>query len=199
MDDRKIVELFRKRDEAAIELTAKKYGARLFGLALSVLNDRQTAEECVNDVYMKVWESIPPNDPAGYFPTYLLRVTRQISLNRLKRENASRRSAEVCELTREMEECIPFPADPFDEVEAAELKRDINEFLSTLKKDKRDVFIRRYWFFDPVSDIAKRMGFKESKVKMMLLRMREELKAHLESKGHIIYWKEAENGRIKRS
>ncbi len=75
MDDRKIVELFRKRDEAAIELTAKKYGARLFGLALSVLNDRQTAEECVNDVYMKVWESIPPNDPAGYFPTYLLRVT----------------------------------------------------------------------------------------------------------------------------
>ncbi len=185
MDDRRIVELFRKRDETAIELIAEKYGKRLFGLAFSILGNRQTAEECVNDVYLKVWENVPPNDPSAYLPAYLLRITRQIAINRLKHDSANKRSAEICELTREMEECIPSSADPAMAAEAKALADGINGFLAGLKKTKRDVFVRRYWFFDTIPEIAKRMGFTESKVKMMLKRMREELKSYLE-KNHII-------------
>ncbi len=186
MNDIRITELFLKRDETALELTQAKYGKRITSLAFSILRDRGAAEECANDAYLRAWESIPPNEPNKFLLPYLLRITRRLALNRLSAAAAQKRSAEVSELTREMEECIPSGYDLSDELEAKELKECINGFLAGLSRQKRDVFIRRYWFCDAVSEISRRMGFKESKVKTMLFRMRNELSAYLENKGYRI-------------
>lgn len=186
MDDSRIVELYLKRDETALEITEAKYGKRLLWLACSITGNRETAEECVNDTYLRAWESIPPNKPYKYLLPYLLRITRQIAINRVNMASADKRSAEITELTLEMESCLPSAADIEGELEAKELAAKINCFLSGVGKQKRDVFIRRYWFCDTVSDISKRMGFKESKVKTMLFRLRADLRAYLENEGYSI-------------
>lgn len=183
MKDTEIVELYIKRDESAVRETNEKYGRKLYKMAYSVLSDKETAEECVNDALLKAWNSIPPNEPREYLLAYLLRITRQIALNRLKASSAIKRSAEFTELTKEMEECLPSGDSVADEVEEKELKEAINRFLDGLTKEKSDVFIRRYWFFDSISEIAKRMGFTKSKVKTMLFRIREELKQYLKDLG----------------
>lgn len=183
LDDFEITELYLKRDETALKETERRYGARLYKLAFSILNDTQYAEECVNDALLKAWESIPPNDPRGYLLPYLSRIVRQIALNRAKSLSAGKRSAAFTELTREMEECLPSQEDTAGEAEANEVKRLINEFLEKLPKEKRDVFILRYWYCESVQEIAERLGIGKSKVKTTLLRTRRALKSFLESKG----------------
>lgn len=186
MDDSKIVELYLKRDETALELTQSEYGRRMLGLASNIVSDSGTAEECVNDAYLKAWNSIPPNRPFGYLAQYLLRITRQIALNRVRHQATEKRSADIVELTQEMEQCIPFEADMTEGLEAKELKAAINGFLSGLSREKRDVFVRRYWFCDSVAEVASLTGFSQSKVKTMLFRMRADLRAYLENKGYTV-------------
>jgi RNA polymerase sigma-70 factor (ECF subfamily) len=186
LEDFEIIELYLKRDETALAETELKFGARLYKLAFTILNDGQYAEECVNDALLKAWESIRPNDPRGYLLPYLLRIVRSIALNRAKMLGTKKRSAAFTELTREMEECLPSQSDTAGEAEANELSAYVNGFLSTLDKEKRDIFIMRYWFCESIPDIAGKLGCGRSKVKMSLLRIRRELKAFLENKGYII-------------
>lgn len=184
MDDEKIVELFLSRDETAIKRTAEKYGAKLFGMASSILNDPRDAEECINDVYLKAWNSIPPNEPKDRFLPYLLRVTRQQALNRIKHASFKKRSAVLIELTKEMEECIPSNGDPSDELFERELAAEISGFLSDLDPGKRDLFVERYWLFMSYSDIAKSIGSNESRVRTALYRIRKMLADRLRKKGY---------------
>lgn len=186
MEDFEILELYLKRDETALAETERKYGARLYKLAFAILNDGQYAEECVNDALLKAWESIPPSDPRGYLLPYLLRIVRSIALNRAKMLGTKKRNAAFTELTHEMEECLPSQSDTAGEAEANELSAYVNGFLSTFDKEKRDIFIMRYWFCESIPEIAGRLGCGKSKVKMSLLRTRRELKAFLENKGYII-------------
>ncbi len=182
MDDGMIVDLYLARDEAAISNTAEKYGSRLRSLAQGIVEDRQTAEECENDTYMKAWKSIPPHEPRTYLYAFLARITRHIALNRCRDEKRLKRHAEICELTAEMEQCI---AAPDDEIHTGdeELAGAINTFLAGLKEEKRNIFVRRYWYLDSISDIAKRFSLSESKVKTTLYRCRERLREYLEKEG----------------
>ena len=111
MDDERIVELYLSRDESAIKETSEKYGPRLRSLAYGIVNDAQTAEECENDTYLEAWNSIPPHDPKSYLYAFLARITRHISLNRCRDGSRLKRSAVICELSAEMEECLPAPDD----------------------------------------------------------------------------------------
>ena len=184
MDDAKVVELFLERDEAALRAVSESYGPKLLRLAGRILGDAQAAEECVNDAYLRAWNSIPPNEPRQYLFAYLARLVRQLAISRLRSDSALKRSAAVTELTSEMEECLPLGNDTANEAEARELMRLINAFLKALPDEKRAVFLRRYWYFDSVSDIAGRFGCRESRVKTMLFRTREKLKAYLEKEGY---------------
>ena len=204
MEDEEIVALYRDRDERAVARTAEKYGARLRSLASGITGDAQTAEECENDTYLEAWNTIPPQDPAGYLYAYLARIARHLALdacrrrNRFKRSarhlaldacrrrNRLKRSAHIAELTAEMEECIPAPDDTAASFEAKELGEAIGRWLRTLGEEKRTVFMRRYWYLDPVETIARRFGFGKSKVKMILLRCRRELKDYLEKEGYTV-------------
>ena len=186
MDDNAIVDLYLQRDEAAIGQTAQKYGKRLRSLACGITCDRQAAEECENDTYMRAWDAIPPHEPRDYLYAFLARITRHIALNFCRDRSRLKRSAFVCELSYEMEQCIPAPSDARCRVDDMALSDAINGFLRTLDEEKRNIFVRRYWYLDSVADISKRFAITQSKVKTTLFRCRERLREHLETEGHIL-------------
>lgn len=186
MEDHEIIALFLLRDEAAIRQTAEKYGGRLRAFAYGIVSDLQTAEECENDTYMEAWRSIPPHEPREYFYAFLARITRHISLNCCRDRSRLKRSAFICELSVELEQCIPAPDDAACRADEMELRRAINGFLGKLGEEKRNIFIRRYWYLDSVADISKRFAMSESKVKTTLFRCRKQLRAYLEQEGYII-------------
>ena len=186
MDDNEIVELYLSRNEEAINQTAQKYGSRLRNIANSILNDRETAKECENDAYLETWKLIPPHEPRDYLFAFVGKIVRHIALNECKKNNRQKRHALYCELTQEMQECIPASNDTEAELEVKYLSSLIDDFLGTCSKEQQNVFVRRYWYFDSVSQIAKAYGFLQSKVKTMLFRMRSDLKEHLEKGGYTV-------------
>lgn len=186
MNDDRIIELYLMRDEEAIKLTAEKYGSRLRSLAYGIVNNRQTAEECENDTYLKAWNAIPPHEPRGYLYAFLARITRHVSLNCCRARDQLKRRAFICELSAEMEQCIPSPDDSECLMDDAALRNAINGFLGKLKEEKKNIFIRRYWYLDSVAEISKRFDLSESKVKTTLFRCRRELRDYLEKEGYTL-------------
>lgn len=181
ISDAELVKLYLARDNTAVELTMRKYGKRLMRFASGFLADERDAEECVNDAFLKAWNSIPPQQPDDLFP-YLARLCRFTAYDIIEKKNTVKRGAQVVELTREMEECIPDTSGDED-MPSEELTAALNAFLGTLPRETRSVFVRRYWFGDSVSEIAVRFGFSESKVKTSLHRTRGKLRKYLLKKG----------------
>ena len=186
MDDSRIVDLYLSRDETALLLTKQQYGKKLRMISDNILNDLSSAEECENDTYLEAWKLIPPNEPRTYLFAFLGRIIRHLSIDRCRKSNAQKRSAVFCELTQEMQECIPESVSIDDEIDAAALSNTIDLFLSKESLEQRNVFVRRYWYFDSISEISGRYGFSQSKVKTMLHRSREKLRIILEKEGYTI-------------
>lgn len=186
MEDEKIVELYFERDETAIERTSEKYGKRLSAVSNGIVRDMETAEECENDTYLEAWNIIPPNEPKTYFYAFLARIIRNISLNCCRKKNALKRNAFVCELSAEMEECIPSPDDMDCRIDDMVFAEIINKFLSELDAEKRKIFVRRYWYMDSVTEISEKLLLSESKVKTSLFRTRKKLREFLEKEGYAL-------------
>ena len=181
MEDYKIVDLYWQRSESAVAETATKYGKMLEGISYSLLSSREDAEECVNDTYLKAWDSMPEDRPA-YLGAYLSRIVRCISIDRFRAAHRQKRG-EAASLTEELEDCIPCGMTPHEEYENRRISREINKFLSDLDEEKRRMFVRRYFYSDSVSDISHRLGVSVPKVKTTLHRVRAELREYLEKEG----------------
>ena len=179
MEDSEIIERFFARDENALAETQRKFGALCTHVAENILNDRAAAEECVNDAYLGAWNSIPPARPAS-LRAYLLKITRNIAISRLRQNLAKKRSRELEISLSELEDVLPACPPDLSPQELGEL---LNEFLAGLGRDARTVFLRKYWFFDSVADISARTGFSEAKIKTSLHRTRERLREFLTDKG----------------
>ena len=186
MKDEEIVALYIARDQQAIHETSEQYGRRLYQLSYKVVYDEGTAEECVNDTYLRVWENIPPDDPTTYFYPYLARVNRGVAVDRYRYLHAQKRDANMVVLTEEIDTCLMSHNGADEVLDKLAFGESMNRFLGTLKKDQRKVFLRRYWFMDEVTEIAKRYGFSESKVKSTLMRVRNRLREHLLQDGIIV-------------
>ncbi len=186
MEDTEIVDLFLKRDEKAINEVAQKYGSRLRALAFGILADRESAEECENDAYMEAWRLIPPNEPREYLFPFLSKIARHLAIDRCRKQNSSKRKADIVELSEEMETCIPAVGDVESNFEGKALQEKINDYLKKISVEKRVVFVRRYYYLDSVTDISKRCKVSESKVKSILFRTRNELKEYLIKEGYDI-------------
>ncbi|MBE6651361.1 MAG: RNA polymerase sigma factor [Ruminococcaceae bacterium] len=186
MDDNKIVELYLQRDESAVKLTSEKYGSRLRQLSYGIVGDKQVAEECENDTYMEAWSTIPPHEPRSYLYAFLARIIRHISLNCCRKRGRLKRRAYISELSAEMEQCIPSPDDIECRIDSLTLGKAINDFLVCIDEEKRNIFVRRYWYLDTVQEISKRFDLSESKVKTTLLRCRNKLREHLEKEGYTL-------------
>jgi RNA polymerase sigma-70 factor (ECF subfamily) len=186
MDDRGIVELYLLRDENAIKETSDKYGRRLRALAMGIVDDAMTAEECENDTYLDAWNAIPPTKPR-VFSLFLGTITRRIALDcRRKRDAQKRHSDQFTISLQELEECISHEKSIDDTISAEMLSKEISKFLKTLPEEDCNLFVRRYWHFDSIADIGKRYGLGQSKIKMTLKRTRDKLLHHLEKEGFFI-------------
>lgn len=181
IDDPKIIELYLKRDEQAIKETSVKYGKLCHNISYNILNNHEDAEECVNDTYIGVWNAIPPTRPYN-FPAFVCGIVRNLSLKRLEFVSRGKRSADMLLSLDELADILPnesYPVDVSDEF----VGKLIGNFLRTQKEDVRNVFIRKYYFFDQIGDIAKHFGFTESKVKNMLFYTRKKLRNYLIKEG----------------
>ena len=172
-----IYDLYFARDEEAIRQTEKKYGRYCFKIAYDILCNREDAGECVNDALLSAWNSIPPKRPEN-LKAYLGMLVRNASVNRRLRNNAKKRLPKSLGSLEELGEIAAF-RDVDGEVGARELARLISEYVRSLGTTERNVFIRRYWYYDSIDEICKRCGFGKSKVKMMLKRTRDSLAEYL--------------------
>ena len=181
MTDREIVELFLARDERGIREAKSRYGKPLRGIARNLGMSEQDAEELENDTYLAAWKSIPPHTPHAYLFSFLAKIMRDLSINRLKESGRQKRSAVWVELTEEMEECLAAPEE--SPLEAKQLAEAASAFLKTLTVEQRNVFLRRYWYFDSPNAIARQFGMTSGKVRSMLFRIRGKLRVYLQNEG----------------
>lgn len=183
MDDSKIIELYMDRSEQAISETARKYGRYCHYIAYNILHNDEGSEECVNDTYLRTWNSIPPKRP-NKLQTFLGKITRNLSLNKYEKQSAEKRgSGQIPLILDELTECIPADRNSETLVEDMVIKETLDRFLENLSADARKIFVRRYWYMSSVKEIAEEYGLSESKVTVTLFRTRQKLKTVLEKEG----------------
>ena len=183
MEDSQIVSLYWERKESAIAQTDKKYGKYLHTIAYNILADREDSQESVNDTYLAAWDSMPPHKPA-VLSTYLGKITRRISIDCFRKRNAQKRGSEYALSLEELGECIGQNSTE-EAVNAQALADAIGKYLETVSQEARRVFIGRYYYLDPVKEIARYCHITESKAKMLLLRTRQGLWEHLQREGFV--------------
>ena len=179
VEDTQIIALYWARSEEAITATDSKYGPYCRTIAHNILNSREDTEECVNDTWLNAWNAMPPQKP-NLLRAFLGRITRNLALDRYDYYHAQKRQTEVDALLSELHECIADRRNPYEERYVAEV---ISAFLRSQPEEKRNVFLRRYWYADSIEAIARRGHMSQSQVKSMLFRMRGALRAHLEKEG----------------
>lgn len=179
MEDGAIVNLYWARDPEAIQETGRKYGGYCRAIARNILADRRDEEECLNDTWLNAWNAMPEDRP-GLLAPYLGKITRNLALSRWRAGHAEKRGGgELPLVLEELAECVS-PGGTLQAVEAAELEEAVNRFLRTLPERECGVFLRRYWFSEPMADIARRYGMREGTVRTSLFRSREKLRRYLE-------------------
>lgn len=178
--DAQIIAKLFAREEDGLRLLAEAYESRLLAIARSILSEEEAAE-CVNDTLLAVWNNIPPNRPDFLF-AYAAAICRNAAYDRLRFEHAKKRKAEVVSLSEEMEECIPAGGVRADEI-PGEFERILADFLRGLPKEKRLMFVRRYWYGDTLEMLSKHFGCSVSRVKSILFRVRKQCKVYLEKEG----------------
>lgn len=184
MEDSAIVSLYWDRDETAITQTQRKYGQYLLKIAVNILADREDSQESVNDTYLAAWNSMPPQRPA-VLSAYLGKLTRRISIDSLRKRTSQKRGGGEYALSlEELGECADSSS-PEKDLEAKALAEIIADFLQTQSGEVRNVFIGRYYYMDPVKDIARYCHISESKVKILLYRARQGLRQRLEKEGFL--------------
>ena len=179
MDNAEIVKLFWERSEDALREVRGKYEKLCRYISMRILNNPEDADECVNETYLRAWNSIPPSKPNS-LSAFLGKIARNLSLDLYNKKRAGKRGGgEPQAVLEELSECIPSE-NSRDIVEDIALRDALNSFLETLPADTRKIFMRRYWYMSEIREIAHDYNFSESKVKMSLARTREKLRQFLE-------------------
>ncbi len=183
MEDKQILALYFARNESAIAETARKYGSYCHSISYRILQNHEDAEEIVNDTYLRAWNSIPPHKPEPLKP-YLGTVSRRLSLDVYREKHTQKQGGgQISLILEELSECIPDSDSRVDIGESLVLREVLNKFVCSLPKKAAQIFIRRYWYTQPISEIAKDYGMKENTVTVLLNRTRKKLQQALEKEG----------------
>ena len=186
MDDNRIIELYWARSEEAIQESDRKYGPYCRTIAWNILQDREDSEECVNDTWLRAWNSMPPQRP-GVLSAFLSRITRNLSLDRYKAAKAAKRGGGQLPLAlEELGDCVPSAGSVEDAVAMKELTWLLDSFLRDLPEKECCIFLRRYWYVDSTQEIARRYEMAEGSVKSTLYRTRRKLRERLEKEGVVL-------------
>ncbi len=186
MNDPELINLYWSRDESALRLTAERYEHYCMTVALNITGNREDAEECVNDTWLRAWNSIPPARPDDLC-AYLAKITRHLALDCIeKRHTAKRGYAEEPTPLDELSDILSDPETPDEHFNAAALSADIDRFLRTLPRRTADLFILRYFCGESLTTLGERYGLRENTVAALLSRTRKKLKKHLLGKGYLL-------------
>ena len=185
MEDPAIIQLYWDRNEAAITASDRKYGPVCRSLSYQILENREDAEECVNDTWHKAWLTMPPQRPSS-LRAYLTRITRNLSIDRWRAGRAKKRDSNMEVLLRELEQCVPAPISTEAVVESREITRCLEQWLLSLAREDRVLFLRRYWYGISVNDLAKELGIPSNQTAQRLFRLRNRLRRALELEGVIL-------------
>ena len=185
MEDTYIIDLFWRRDENAIQLVDKKYNSTCYSIAWKILMNREDSEECVNDTWLFTWNNIPPRRPS-VFSSFVSKITRNTAIDRYRKRNAQKRvDSHMEDIAGEVEKIgNAISSDIEDYLKKKELVKLFDFFLGKLSERDRDIFIRRYWYMDPIKKIADRHACGESKIKSILARSRKKLYGLLKEAGY---------------
>lgn len=178
MKDHDIIELYFARDEEAIVETNKKYGAYCHSIAQNILKSTPDAEECVNDTYLKAWNSIPPERP-GALKVFLGCIVRRLSLDRYRSWHTAKRDKTLEVAFEELSECVAM-----GDEETPILREFLNEFLNSLDPKERITFMRRYWYAMTPAMIAKADKVSVNAVTVRLYKTRNKLRNFLAERGY---------------
>lgn len=183
MEDKDIIGLYFARSEEAIRQTKDKYDGLCKSIATNILSVEGDREECINDAYLALWNAIPPQKPQN-LAAYLAKTVRNLALNRRAAEYTHKRGANHSNIIFEEMESVLSSSETVENVyERGRIRRLIEGYLFRLEADKRKAFVMRYWFFDSIGEIADSLGMTTGQVKMLLMRVRKDLKRYLESQG----------------
>lgn len=184
MEDTKIIDLYWKRDESAIQETVNAYGRYCRTIAFNILGIEEDVQECLNDTWLGAWNSIPPARP-DCLSAFLGKITRNLAISRYRAAHARKRTGDrLSESLDELGECVQASADNVSQaVDRHALENAINTYLDTVSEKQRKLFVRRYFYMDSVAEIAEMYGLGQSDVKVTLLRMRRSLRKVLEEEG----------------
>lgn len=185
LEDSKIIVLFFERSEQAIMELSTKYGAVCNKVANNILNNALDAEECVNDAYLGAWNTIPPQRPNPLL-TYICRIVRNLSVMKYHANTAIKRNSFYDVALDELEDCLGSSTTIEAELTAKELSSILDSFLDMLDQENRVMFVRRYWYSDSISEIAKRFHISNNNVSVRLSRTREKLKNYLKKEGYTL-------------
>ncbi len=177
MDDREIIKLYFDRNETAISETEKKYGRLCHKIASGIISDAQDINECLNDVSLSLWQAIPPESPNNLC-AFVAKIARNTAITKLRYLTASKRNRNFEISLSELDEIIPDKTDYYN-IEDKQLGRWISDFLYSIDETARNIFIRKYWFFDSVESLSRQFSCSETKIKSVLFRTRKKLKHYL--------------------
>ena len=185
LKDHEIVELFFERSEQAITELILKYGAAIRNVASNILRNPQDMEECQSDTYLRVWNQIPPTRP-NYLGAYVCRIARNVCLKRYHENTAQKRNSHYDVALEELEATIPALSTVESDYDAKELTQYLNAFLKDLSREDRYLFMRRYWYGDGVSEIARNLNISAHTASVRLFRLRQKLQTYLQKEGMIL-------------
>ncbi len=185
MEDSKITDLFFERSEQALTELSHKYEKLCSKIAMNILGNEEDALECINDSYLAVWNTIPPQRPDS-LKYYLLRIVRNTSVKRYHANTAKKRNSFYDVALQELEECLPDESSIEGKLLSDEISNLLNSFLESQSKTNRIIFVRRYYFSDSIAEISQKVNLTENNIYVRLNRMRNALKNHLEKEGIII-------------
>ena len=175
-----IIDLYWAREERAIVESDRKYGRYCLSIARSIVGVEEDAEECVNDTWLRAWNAMPPQRP-GVLSAFFAKLTRNLSLDRWRKNRAAKRGGGVVEVAlQELEDCLPDRNTPEGRLEAVETARAISAFLRQQPELDRVLFVRRYFHLESLEGLRSRFGLTEGQVKSRLHRTRRRLKKALE-------------------
>lgn len=184
MEDNQIIELYWNRSENAISETDKKYGEYCSYIANNILQNKEDSIECLNDVYLNTWNTIPPKRP-NVLKLFLAKITRNVAINKYKNLRAKKRNSNMELVLEELEDCISNNESVENIIEYNELVTFLNEFIEKLPINKKKIFLDRYWYLNSIKDISLKNKISENNVKVILYRLRNELKDFLIERGII--------------
>lgn len=186
MEDEKIIELYFERSQQAIVETDIKYGKMCLCIAKNIIDSNEEAEECVNDTYLGMWNSIPPTIPK-ILSAYIAKITRNIAMNKVTRTNAKKRADRFTISLEELDSSVTaLEYDMTENFSLVELAKRLEDFLKKQNYINRNMFLRRYWFMDSIQEIAERFEVSEDRVRCRLCRTKNKLRKYLIKEGYML-------------